>query len=213
MKSSRRQSQPHSPRRVGQHSRLLTATEAARILAEEGVVDYQLAKHKAAERLALSRHANLPTNEEVEHALAEHLQLFQAKQLAQRIAEHRRVACEAMKFLEAHQPRAVGTVLSGIITNYSDIQLHVCADSPEQIAMALMNHSIPYDQSQRRFRYGKDRYSEKPVFRFTAGNINIELAVFTPSEFRELPLSPVNGRPMKRAGLKELQTLADSSPV
>ena len=79
--------------------------------------------------------------------------------------------------------------------------------------MALMDHSIPYDQSQRRFRYGKDRYSEKPVFRFTAGNINIELAVFTPSEFRELPLSPVNGRPMKRAGLKELQTLADSSPV
>jgi hypothetical protein len=208
MKPSRRQSQPHSPRRAAQHSRLHTAAEAARILAEEGVVDYQLAKRKAAERLAIPGQANLPTNEEIEQALAEHLQLFQAKQLAQRIAEHRRVACEAMKFLQAYQPRAVGTVLSGIITSYNDIQLHVCADSPEQIAMTLMDHSIPYDQSHRRFRYGKDRYVEKPVFRFTAGNINIELAVFTPSEFRELPQSPINGKPMKRASLKELQTLA-----
>ncbi|KPK10719.1 MAG: hypothetical protein AMJ68_08335 [Acidithiobacillales bacterium SG8_45] len=210
MKSSRRHSPSHPPRRVGQHSRLHTATEAARILAEEGVVDYQLAKRKAAERLALPGQSNLPTNEEVEHALVEHLQLFQAKQLAQRIAEHRRVACEAMKFLEAYQPRAVGTVLTGIITRYDDIQLHVCADSPEQIAMTLMDHSIPHDQSQRRFRYGKDRYVEKPVFRFTASDINIELAVFAPAEFREPPLSPINGKPMKRASFKELQTLVSS---
>ena len=101
--------------------------------------------------------------------------------------------------------------MTGIITRYDDIQLHVCADNPEQIAMTLMTHAIPHDQSQRRFRYGKDRYVEKPIFRFTASDINIELAVFTPAEFREPPLSPINGKPMKRAGFKELQALANSS--
>jgi hypothetical protein len=202
MKSSRRQS--HPSRRVGQHSRLRIAVEAARILAEEGVVDYQLAKRKAAERLGMDGRTNLPTNEEIEHALRDHLLLFQRQKLAQRVTDHRRVACEAMKFLEAYQPRAVGTVLTGTITEFNDIQIHVCADTPEQIAIVLMEHEIPYEQRQRRFRYGRDRYEETPVYRFTAENIDIELAVFSPSEFHEPPLSPINGKPMKRASRKEL---------
>jgi acylphosphatase len=202
VKSSRRL--PQSSRRVGQQTRLRIASEAARILAEEGVVDYQLAKRKAAERLGMDGRTNLPTNEEIEHALREHLLLFQRQKLAQRVADHRRVASDAMKFLDAYQPRAVGTVLSGTITEYNDIQIHVCADTPEQIAVALMEHEIPYEQKHRRFRYGGDRYQETPVYRFTAENINIELAIFSPTEFREPPLSPINGKPMKRASRKQL---------
>ena len=68
-------------RRVSPHtddSRHLLAQEAARIMAEEGVRDFRFAKRKAAERLGFDpRSLHLPTNLEVEQALAEHQRLFQ----------------------------------------------------------------------------------------------------------------------------------------
>lgn len=50
-----------------------------------------------------------------------------------------------------------------------------------------------------------------PVFRFTAGEACIDLTVFGPLAEREAPLSPVNGRPMRRAGLAEVEALLAES--
>src|SRR3970040_2866930 len=52
------------------------ATDAARIMAEEGVRDFQSAKRKAAARLGLPETRHLPGNDEVDSALQEHLRLF-----------------------------------------------------------------------------------------------------------------------------------------
>lgn len=206
MKTQRRQ--PLPPRRAGRHARLQVAAEAARILAEKGAGDFGMAKKKAAARLAIDSKTGLPTNEEVEQALKDHLQIFQSKTLAERVAKHRRIAVKAMEFLEVFSPRAVGNIVTGIIPPHSAVQLHVRADDPEQVALTLIHNDIPFDQSSRRLRFGGDRYQNTPICRFTADSVAIELFVFSPADFREPPLSPIDGKPTRRLTLKEMNKLA-----
>ena len=181
--------------------------EAARIMAEEGVRDFHTAKRKAAERLNLPEARQLPSNQEIEQALAEHLQLFHARQLPQTLRHLRGLAVKAMQLLERFEPRLVGSLLSGNVTRFSEIQLHVTADTPEIVAFFLQDHGIPYEETSKRLRFGGDRTEMVPVYGFLAEDTAIEVSVFTPKIAREAPLSPVDSRPMKRATLKEVETL------
>jgi hypothetical protein len=179
--------------------------EAARIMAEEGVLDFHAAKRKAADRLNLPEAKHLPSNQEIEQALAEHLQLFHARKLPQTLHHLRRLAIEAMQFLERFEPRLVGSLLTGHVTRFSAIQLHITADSPELLAFFLREHGIPYQETSKRLRFGGDRSELVPVYGFLAEDTTIEVSVFNATAAREAPLSPVDGRPMKRAGLKEVE--------
>lgn len=190
-----------------EQKRLRIATEAARIMAEEGVRDFQTAKRKAAARLNLSEIRNLPANEEVQLALAAHLQLFHGTEVVHNARRLREIALEAMRFLAAFEPKLVGPALSGTVTATSEIQLHVSADSPEQIGWLLQEHRIPFRLGERRVRFGGDRYKTVATYHFTADGANVELCVFDPRAARETPLSPVDGRPMRRANIREMQDL------
>ncbi len=176
-------------------------------MAEEGVRDFHAAKRKAAERLNLPEARHLPSNQEIEQALVEHLQLFHAKNLPQTLQHLRRLAVKAMQLLERFEPRLVGALLTGNVTRFSEIQLHVTADSPELVAFFLQEQRIPYEESSKRLRFGGERSEMVPVYGFLAEDTAIEVSVFTPKAAREAPLSPVDSRPMKRATLKEVQTL------
>jgi len=57
-------------------ARRVLAQEAARIIVEQGIEDYRVAKIKAAERLGMSERGSLPGNAEIEKAVGEHLLLF-----------------------------------------------------------------------------------------------------------------------------------------
>ena len=46
-----------------------------------------------------------------------------------------------------------------------------------------------------------------PVFRFTAGDTDVDATVFSMLGLREPPASPVDGRPQKRAPLPEVEIL------
>jgi hypothetical protein len=183
------------------------AAAAARIMAEEGVRDFQAAKRKAAARLGLPETKHLPGNEEVESALQEYLRLFHAGRLVQSMRRLRELAADAMRFLAKFEPRLVGPVLSGTVTPASAIELHLTADTPEEIGFWLEEHGIPYRQADRRLRFGGDRYESFPAYSFTADDVPVELCVFGHREARETPLSPVDGKPMKRANLRELENL------
>jgi hypothetical protein len=195
--------------RGGEQKRLRIATEAARIMAEEGVRDFQTAKRKAAARLNLAEVQHLPTNEEIQASLSRHLQLFHGAELARNARRLREIAVEAMQFLAPFEPRLVGPVLAGMVTPASEIQLHVSADSPEELGLFLGEHNIPFHLGERRVRFGGERYQNVSTYQFTAGGTAIELYVFDPRGVRETPLSPVDGRPMQRAGLKEAQALLE----
>lgn len=181
--------------------------EAARIMAEEGVRDFQTAKRKAVERLNLIDNRYLPRNEEVQAALEERLRLFHGDRLARDLRRLRELALEAMRFLAPFEPRLVGPVLMGAVTPESEIQLHITADTPEQVGLHLQEHRIPYEQGERRMRFGGDRQETLPTYRLIAGDAAVELSVFGPRAIREPPLSPVDGRPMRRANVREVEGL------
>jgi hypothetical protein len=188
-----------------EETRQRISREAARIMAEEGVQDYHAAKRKAADRLNLPEARQLPSNQEIEQALTEHLQLFHAQQLPQTLQHLRALAVKAMQLLERFEPRLVGSLLTGNVTRFSEIQLHVIAETPELVAFFLQEQGIPYEENSRRMRYGGDRTETVPACRFLAEDVSIEVAIFTPTAAREAPLSPVDGRTIKRATLKEVQ--------
>jgi hypothetical protein len=181
--------------------------EAARIMAEEGVRDYHAAKRRAGLRLGLASEKHLPSNREIESALADYLRLFQGKHLDVRVSQLRSHALDAMRFLARYEPRLVGAVLTGTVTTASVIELHLTADSPEEVGFLLAEHGIPHEQYDHRLRFGGDRTETWPAFRFTADGIVIELTVLTPTAAREAPLSPVDGRPMRRASSREVEQL------
>lgn len=181
------------------------AEEAARIIFDEAVQDYGLAKRKARERLGLPLTLALPKNTEVEQALVALQALFGGDEHVERLDSMRRTALEAMRALAAFSPRLVGPVLAGTATEHSPVNLHVFADTPEEVLMALFELRIPFDSFERRLRTRAGAgYEEFPALRFIAGDTPIEVTVFPCHGVRQAPLSPVDGKPMRRASETEI---------
>jgi hypothetical protein len=199
------------PSRLEAQLRHQISVEAARIMSDEGVRDFQVAKRKAAERLSIPDNKHVPTNQEVEQALREYLELFHAKRLSGTLETLRECAVEAMHFFAEFKPRLVGSVLNGIVTPESRIQIHISADTSEDIGLLLTDHNIPFEETDKRLRYGGDRYETCPVYCFSADNNPIEVFVFNHKRGRETPLSPVDGRPMKRATITQVEELLNGS--
>src|SRR5204862_6325767 len=80
------------------------SAQAARIMAEDGIDDFALAKRKAARQLGAPETEALPANEEIETELRAYRALYQADEHAQRIDELRQVALDAMRALERFSP-------------------------------------------------------------------------------------------------------------
>lgn len=189
------------------HLRRALAQEAARIMAEQGIDDFLLAKRKAAERLGATDIAVLPRNTEIEEALVEHHRLFGSARHDRELHDARRAAEQAMQLLSRFEPRLVGPVLTGTASAHNEINLHVFADSAESVALALIDREIPHEMLERRLRYEPDRIVSYPAVRFQAGPHTIDAVIFPIDGIRQSPSSPVDGRPMKRAGLAEVRTL------
>jgi hypothetical protein len=189
------------------HLRTQVANEAARIMREQGIKDYLLAKRKAAERLGARERSSLPGNDEIAAALTEQQRLFGGGVYEAHLQRLRTTAIRAMRLFEGFQPRLVGSVLTGAVTENSDVSLHVFADTPEDIAMRLLENRIPYDITERRVRYTSERTEIMPAYRFMAGDVAVEIVVFPIASIRQPPTCPVDGRPMRRARLAELSEL------
>jgi len=188
--------------------RILIAQTAARLMAEGGMRDYRQAKHKALDSLGISRNTpNMPRNTEVEQALAEYQRLFQGESQPQALSRLRETAAEAMTVFADFRPRLVGPVLSGLADTASAVNLHLFADTPEQVVLFLLERDIPHESDLRRLRVNDRDWAEFPMFRFMARDVPVELTVFPLNGLRQAPLSPVDGRPMQRAGLNEVQEL------
>lgn len=202
-------------KRVNQRAEQLRralALEAARIMSEQGIDDYRLAKRKAAERLGATDVSVLPKNTEIEAALVEHQRLFEADTHSSVLEAARRTALQAMRLLQKFEPRLVGPVLSGTASAHSEINLHLFAEGSEPVALHLMEHGIPHQIAERRLRYEPDRLVAYPVVRFVAGNREIDAVVFPLNGIRQSPASPVDGRPMRRADSTELESLLAAAP-
>jgi len=185
---------------VSDRARQLLAQEAARIIVDQGIQDYRTAKTKAAERLGMTEKGSLPGNAEVERAVTEHLRIFGRESHVNLLRTLREAALSAMEKLSLFTPRLVGPVLHGTAAAHSPINLHVFADSSETVAMTLQAQNIAYRAFERRLKSRRNRTDTFAAFRFDFDNAAIEATVFPVDGMRQAPISPVNGKPMRRAG-------------
>jgi hypothetical protein len=192
----------------GDNVRRALAQEAARIMAEHGIRDFLVAKRKAAERLGVvDGVALLPKNSEIESALGEYQRLFGGESHVSALNAQRRAALSAMRYLEEFEPRLVGAVLSGTATAHSEVQLHLFAERAESVTLKLLDEGIPHEVTERRVRYDAEQVRAFPGVRFEMEEQPIEATVFPPDGIRQAPVSPVDGRPMRRANTFEVEAL------
>ncbi len=75
---------------------------------------------------------------------------------------------------------------------------------------AAKRQAIPFQLAQRHFSFTSAEPAKTcPVYRFVAGDVTLDLAVFPLLGLRQAPLSPVDGRPMPRIALAALRKLAE----
>ena len=185
------------------------AVEAARLIAEQGLRDYHVAKRKAALQLGLGDSSPLPRNTEIEEALREHQRLFQGQSQPLQLHHLRETATEAMRFFARFGPRLVGAVLDGTADAASAICLHLFHDNFAEVIAFLDESRIPYEQQDREFRFSADLRESYPALLFSAEGTTIDLTVFPHDGLRRAPLDRINERPMRRAGLHALLALMD----
>jgi hypothetical protein len=187
--------------------------EAARIVVEDGLSDYRLAKQKAAERLGLrSGAAPMPSNADLQAAVIQYQRLFGGSAYASRLVLMRRTAVQAMRMLKEFSPRLVGAVASGATTEGHDVQLHCFADKPEMIDVLLESKGLAFTVSERRYRYGDGQVQDVPVLSFDAADIGVSVAVFPERDQRRAPLSSIDGAPVRRLDFASAEALAEESP-
>ena len=187
--------------------RRVLAQEAARVMAEHGIRDFLFAKRKAAERFGVTDNAVLPKNIEIEDALAEYQRLFGAEDHIETLYAQRQVALEAMRRLQEFEPRLVGAVLSGTATEHSEVQIHLFADRAESVAIRLMDQGIPHEVTERRVKMNAERVLAYPGVSFEIDAQPVEATVFPMDAIRQAPVSPVDGKPMRRASVNEVEQL------
>jgi len=191
--------------------RQIIAQTAARLMAESGIHDFAIAKRKAAQKHGAEQSRNLPSNEEIESALLEYQRLFRSDTQTELLRQLRETALKAMTMLEEFDPRLVGPILNGSADENTPVYLHLFADTPEQLLLFLMERHIPYEQGERTVHMASGQTYYYPKFSFVAGKTPIELTVFPLDGPRQPPLSPVDGKPMKRASRKQLETLLEET--
>jgi hypothetical protein len=129
-----------------------------------------------------------------------HLDLLKALRLT---------AIAAMDILTQFSPRLVGPVLQGTASVSSAINLHVFSDTPELIALRLDEKQLGYKPFERRLKSSRHRVDTYAGFRFLHDDSPVEATVFPVDGLRQAPISPVNGKPMKRADKSAVVLLID----
>jgi hypothetical protein len=186
------------------------AQEAARVMSEHGIRDFLFAKRKAAERYGVVDGAVMPRNTEIEAALVEYQRLFGGDSHVESLYAQRLAAQEAMQSLLEFQPRLVGAVLNGTATAHSEVQLHAFADRVESITLKLLDRGIDFELGEKRVRMNTERVLLQPTVRIEIDAQPVEIVVFPLDGIRQAPVSPVDGRPMRRAALDEVRQLLDA---
>jgi hypothetical protein len=118
------------------------AAAAAHLVVDEGM-EYAAAKKKAARGLA--PRAELPSNEQLEDAVREHIALFCADTQPAELRAMREVALRWMGRLADYRPHLSGAVWRGTATRLSAVHMDLYCDDPKAAEIALINAGVDYD--------------------------------------------------------------------
>ena len=182
------------------------AAAAARIMAEDGIDDFALAKRKAARQLGAVEGQGLPGNDEIEAELRAYLALYQPEEHPQLLAELRLAALEAMRELEHFHPYLTGPVLEGTAGPHTEIELQLFPESVKEVEIFLLDRSLSFSTREGR-RYSGDRRHSMSILELSWDGIPLRLSVFDPRDERVALKSSQAGRVASRAGIPEVEAL------
>jgi len=178
---------------------------AARLMAEDGIEDYALAKRKAARQAGIAETRQLPNNDEIEAALKIYRTLYQRQHPAQ-LRELRQLALQVMDELAEFNPYLTGSVLKGHAGKYATIHLQLFTDSGKNVEHYLLNHDTRFKSDELRL-YSGDRAISAPVLTFERDNVEINMTLLSTRDLRtQLKTSP-EGKPIERAKRAAVETL------
>ena len=197
---------PKEARHKQQHMRARIAAVAARIMAEDGVEDFALAKRKAVRQLGAEDTQALPKNEEIEFELRAYQSLYQCQEQRERIRYLRSQALQAMRLLEPFRPYLSGAVLKGTAGRYSDIDLQLFTDDSKAVEMFLLNRTIAYEVTQQR-HFAGDRERAVSVLKLDWEGVLLNVAVYPANDERGTLKTTPAGRPLERAGIQAVTQL------
>jgi len=120
------------------------AVVAARLMAEDGIDDIELAKRKAAHQLNLPDWVGLPSSQAVYDALRTYQSIFQDSEQRERIHDMRQEALYWMELLTVFHPYLTGSVLEGTAGRFSMIDILLYPDSDKDVEIFLLNQGIDY---------------------------------------------------------------------
>lgn len=170
---------------------------AARLMAEDGIDDFGLAKRKAARQVGAPDTRNLPDNEEIEQAAIEYQQLYRRDEHSERLDQLRRDALALMKLLDRFEPHLVGPALSGSAGRYATFDLHLFTDNPKDLELFLINRSIPFRARESRYLVGGEARLV-PEYEVDFGSNGASVTVFSFEDARRTIRSSAEGRPIDR---------------
>ncbi len=145
-------SKVHTQRRDLMREQL--AHQAAKLMAEDGITDHAMAKHKAARQLGASDTQHLPSNQEVDDALHSYRALYQHETHPDILRQLREEALAAMRLMEQFHPYLTGSVLSGAAGAHSDINLMLFSDDTKAVLLFLLKHNLEFEDGEWRVRIG-----------------------------------------------------------
>ena len=118
------------------------AAVAARLVVDEGM-EYAAAKRKAARDFGAR--AELPSNEQLEDAVREHIDIFCADTQPAELHALREVALLWMQRLADYRPHLSGAAWRGTATRLSSVHLDLYCDDPKAAEITLINAGVNYD--------------------------------------------------------------------
>ncbi|MDC3959599.1 nucleotide-binding enzyme [Polyangium jinanense] len=189
------------------------ATEAARLMYEEGVKQYFTAKRMAARRLLgraggknlRYRPQDLPSNGEIRDALLAMAELAEGERRTRRLFAMRVVALRVMRALGPFEPRLIGSVSTGHIRRGSDIDIQVFTDDEDAFERHLAGLGWGFERERVSiFKFGQIR---EYVHHHVADVFPVELTVYERRELRFRPRSSTDGQPIQRVKIPALEAL------
>ena len=179
---------------------------AARLMAEDGIEDYGLAKRKAARQAGLADTRELPTNEEIDAALKLYQEIYHEVEHRGRLRDLRERAVRAMRELVEFQPYLTGSVLNGNAGKYADINLQVYTDNVKAVELYFIDRRIPYRAAQSRI-YTAEEPRTVPVYTVNDDGVDIEITVLSTRDLRVPVKTSPEGKAIERAKLAAVEQL------
>lgn len=207
---SRKGSRQAGSRGRSHGTRTRIAAAAARIMAEDGIDDFALAKRKAARQLGVPEGDSLPRNDEIEDELNAYRALYQAGEHPELITELRSLALDAMRAFERFHPYLTGPVLKGTAGPYAEIELQLFPDSPKDLEIFLLERRLPFTTREGR-RFSGDRAHAVSVFSLSWQDTPLKLSVFDPRDERVALKTSQAGKVLDRAGIPEVSALISNN--